>query len=147
MAWINRTKVAKFGSMVSINDAIGISHLERFKEYNLGNYVNLKIHWHKNTTVTRPVIEEAIKFCVENKIYFSFSEFLDRYTFVPWKILDTLTKEIYELATEEYNINSPSQTAHILFDVLGSITLLLKAAINLLLISSIVSTSKSSIDS
>ena len=71
MAWINRTKVAKFGSMVSINDAIGISHLERFKEYNLGNYVNLKIHWHKNTTVTRPVIEEAIKFCVENKIYFS----------------------------------------------------------------------------
>ena len=33
--------------------------------------------------------------------------------------LDTLTKEIYELATEEYNINSPSQTAHILFDVLA----------------------------
>lgn len=96
MAWINRTKVAKFGSMVSINDAIGISHLERFKEYNLGNYVNLKIHWHKNTTVTRPVIEKAINFCVENKIYFSFSEFLDRYTFVPWKILDTLTKEDWE---------------------------------------------------
>ena len=33
--------------------------------------------------------------------------------------LNKLTEEIYALAGEEYNINSPSQTAHILFDVLA----------------------------
>ena len=88
-----RVGPVKSGSMVSINDRIGISHLERFAAYKLGNYVNLKIHWHKDTCVTRPTIEKAVKFCVENHIYFSFSEFLDRYTFVPWKILDTLTEE------------------------------------------------------
>ena len=93
-----RKDPVKFGSMVSVNDKIGISHLERFAAYSLGNYVNLKIHWHKDTQVTRPTIEAAVKFCVENHIYFSFSEFLDRYTFVPWKILDTLTgKDCQEL--------------------------------------------------
>ena len=81
-----------FGSMVSVNDGIGISQLERFAAYKLGNYVNLKIHWHKNA-VTFPTIEKAVKFCVANGIYFSFSEYLDRYTFEPWKILETLTKE------------------------------------------------------
>jgi len=33
--------------------------------------------------------------------------------------IDALTLDIYALAGEEYNINSPSQTAHILFDVLA----------------------------
>ncbi len=33
--------------------------------------------------------------------------------------IDKLTNDIYLLAGEEYNINSPSQTAHILFDVLN----------------------------
>jgi fused signal recognition particle receptor len=88
-----RIDPVKFGSMVSVNDKIGISHLERFAAYGLGNYVNLKIHWHRDTQVTRPTIEKAVKFCVENKIYFSFSEFLDRYTYIPWKILDTLTRQ------------------------------------------------------
>ena len=99
-----RKDPVKFGSMVSVNDKIGISHLERFAAYSLGNYVNLKIHWHKDTQVTRPTIEAAVKFCVENHIYFSFSEFLDRYTFVPWKILDTLTgkdwQELQEMGGE-----------------------------------------------
>ena len=88
-----RKDPVKFGSMVSVNDKIGISHLERFAAYGLGNYVNLKIHWHRDTQVTRPTIEKAVRFCVENKIYFSFSEFLDRYTYTPWKILDTLTRQ------------------------------------------------------
>ena len=33
--------------------------------------------------------------------------------------LNTLTEEIYDLAGEEFNINSPKQVAHILFDKLG----------------------------
>ena len=88
-----KKRPVKFGSMVSINDKLGISHLERFAACGLGNYVNLKIHWHRDTQVTRPTIEKAVRYCVENKIYFSFSEFLDRYTCTPWKILDTLTRQ------------------------------------------------------
>lgn len=33
--------------------------------------------------------------------------------------IDSLTEEIYALANEKYNINSPAQTAHILFDILN----------------------------
>ena len=106
MSSLQRKDPVKFGSMVSVNDKIGISHLERFAACSLGNYVNLKIHWHRDTQVTRPTIEKAVKFCVENRIYFSFSEFLDRYTFTPWKILDTLTREDWlyfrELGKEFY---------------------------------------------
>lgn len=83
----------KVGSIVDINDKLGIEHLERFVEYELGNYVILKIHWQKDSVVTRRTIEKAIKFCVEHKIYFSVSEFLDRYTLTPWKILDSLTAD------------------------------------------------------
>ena len=35
------------------------------------------------------------------------------------KKLEVVEKEIYELANEEFNIKSPNQIAHILFDVLG----------------------------
>ena len=81
------------GSMLAVNDAVGVSNLERFVQYGLGNFVILKIHWHKNTTVSRDVIEKAIQFCCEHHIYFLLSEFLDRYTGVPWKLLEHLTPD------------------------------------------------------
>lgn len=90
----------KVGSMVSINDSIGISQLEQFVHFAMGNFVILKIHWHKNTVVTRGTIEKAIRFCRQHEIYFSFSEFLDRYALTPWTILDTLTKDDWQYFSE-----------------------------------------------
>ena len=81
------------GSMLAVNDTVGVSNLQRFVDCRLGNFVILKIHWHKNTTVSREVIEKAINFCCEHHIYFMLSEFLDRYTREPWKLLEHLTKE------------------------------------------------------
>ena len=75
--------IVKVGSIVDINDTIGLSQLKDFLKYKLGNYVSLKIHWQKKCQVTKPTIIQAIKLCKKKKLYFTLSEFLDRYSLKP----------------------------------------------------------------
>ena len=90
---MNNKATIKVGSIIDLNDNIGVSKLEEFIKYELGNYVVLKIHWQKQQTLTRPTIEKAINMCVECEIHFSLGEFLNRYTLEPQSHLTTLTSE------------------------------------------------------
>ena len=96
---LNKSTI-KVGSIIDLNDNLGIARLEEFIKFELGNYVVLKTHWQKKQELTRPTIEKAIKLCVEQKIYFSLGEFLDRYTLEPQSHLTTLTPDDWKYFKE-----------------------------------------------
>jgi hypothetical protein len=82
----NRNEVL-VGSIVQLNDTVGVENLKRFLKYNLGNYVVLKIHWIGKNTLSLSTILDAVEMCVKNKLRFSITEYLDRYTLEPYAYL------------------------------------------------------------
>ena len=87
------TRIVRVGAMVNVNDRIGIRELRRFAKAGLGNFVAIKIHWQKKTSVSKETIAEAIRFCKTHGLPFSLTEFFNRYTLKPYDILSSITAD------------------------------------------------------